>query len=306
MRDLSERSHAEHRALKPALSVAFAMALSGTVGIFATETGEPAHTIVFFRCFFGFLVLSIWCLWNRKFESLSQLNGSDLVLIVVSGVFLTLNWASLFESFEHISVGFSFVIYHLQPFWIVLFSALFLSEPLTRRKTTWLLLAFLGLVLVLWPNLGDISASIEWQKGVGFSLLASVLYAGTTLTSRKAVVVDPAVLATFHCVIGMVVFFPFLSLSDVVNLSIEAWLLLMSLGVIHTGFIYVLLYTNYPKVEPSVIGVCAFLNPITALIADFVVYGTTISAIQTVGVAGVLLGGLGMTLARSAQERAKS
>jgi len=282
--------------LGPTVYLAGAMALSGTVGVFAIQTGQPTLNIVFFRCLFGALSLIAWSLYRGTLHGIWRINRKLIGLTIVSGLCLVLNWAALFQAFRSTSIGFAIIIYHLQPFWIVIISALFLGETLYRDKLLWLVVAFCGLLLVVWPHVGDIMGNSSWANGVGFAILASLLYAGSTLTARRLRAVDSSILTIIHCLIGLVLFAPFLALEPLRDAALPIWGWLVGLGVLHTGVVYVLLYANYPKVQTATIGVCAFLNPVTALLSDYVFYSKEISLVQAVGVVFVLLAGLGTTL----------
>ncbi|TIV60196.1 hypothetical protein [Mesorhizobium sp.] len=54
------------------------------------------------------------------------------------------------EAFHRTSIGFAMIIYHLQPFWIVLAP----EEALSEHKTGWICLAIVGRVLPALPRSG--------------------------------------------------------------------------------------------------------------------------------------------------------
>ena len=275
--------------------LAFAMALSGTVGVIVVASGLSSISAVFFRCLFGAISLSLWCIFRNKFN-ISSINRGNVAIVVISGLFLVVNWVALFQSVRLIQVGLSFVIYHLQPFWIIIIGAAFLGERLSKAKLLWIVIAFIGLVLVVGPKIGAVSADWTLAAGIFFALLASVLYAGSTLTARRITNVDPSFLAIVHCVIGMVVFSPVLAGFQWAEVTAVGWSCLVSLGIVQTGVVYTLLYATYPKVPTATIAVCAFLNPITALISDFLIYGHSITLVQGLGVAVIMIAELGVTV----------
>ncbi|RWO44898.1 MAG: EamA family transporter [Mesorhizobium sp.] len=123
------------------------MALSGTAGLFSVSTGQPTFNVVFFRCLFGAAALTGWVCLRGGWKDLFSIERKLWPLVLVSGVCLVINWLALFEAFHRTSIGFATIIYHLQPFWIVLAGGLLLGEALSRHKIAWLWLAFVGLVL---------------------------------------------------------------------------------------------------------------------------------------------------------------
>jgi len=272
------------------------MALSGTVGLFSVMSGQPTFNVVLFRCLFGALVLIGWVSLRGQWRSLFGIGYGALPLVLLSGLCLVLNWLALFEAFHRTSIGFATIIYHLQPFWIVFAGSLFLGEPLSRHRIGWICLAFGGLTLTILPRLGDIQSDQNWLIGVGLALAASLFYAVATLTTRAVKGVKPEILSTAHCLIGCLAFLPFLNMGALQGSGVGTWGWLIGLGVIHTGFVYVLLYSAYPKVPIAGIAAAAFLNPAAALLSDFVVFGRSITMMQGVGLGLILLAGLGVNL----------
>ncbi|UXN57766.1 DMT family transporter [Phyllobacterium zundukense] len=272
------------------------MALSGTAGLFSVSSGQPTFNVVFFRCLFGALALIGWLSLRGGLKSLFSIERKLWPLVLVSGICLVLNWLTLFEAFHRTSIGFATIIYHLQPFWIVLAGGLLLGEALSRHKIGWICLAFLGLVLTILPKLGDVQTDRNWLIGVGLALVASLFYAATTLTTRAVRGVKPDVLSAVHCLIGCIAFLPFVNMATLQGGTASMWGWLVGLGIIHTGIVYVLLYSAYPRVPTTIIAAASFLNPAAALLSDFFVFDRSVTAMQAVGLALILLAGLGVNL----------
>jgi drug/metabolite transporter (DMT)-like permease len=272
------------------------MALSGTAGLFSISSGQPTFNVVFFRCLFGAFALVGWASVRGGWKNVLDIEWKLWPLVLVSGTCLILNWLTLFEAFHRTSIGFATIIYHLQPFWIVLAGGLLLKETLSRHKIGWICLAFFGLVLTILPKLTDMQADRNWLIGVGLALVASLFYAATTLTTRAVKGVKPEVVSAVHCLVGCIAFLPFLNIGMLQGVDAVTWGWLIGLGVIHTGVVYVLLYSAYPKVPTTVIAAASFLNPAAALLSDFLVFNRSITAMQAVGLVLILLAGLGVNL----------
>ena len=281
---------------RPAIMLSAGMALSGTAGLFSIESGQPTLNVIFFRCVFGAIALVGWSALREGWKSLFITDKALWPLVLVSGICLVLNWVALFQAFKLTSIGFATIIYHLQPFWITLAGAFLLNEGLSRDKLGWICVAFLGLVLTILPKLGVMRADHDWLVGVGLALVASLFYAATTLTTRAVKSVKPSVLSAIHCLIGVVIFAPFVDLAALQAGGNGMWGWLIGLGVIHTGVVYILLYSSYPKLPITVIAAGSFLNPVAALLSDFFVFGRSITTMQGAGLALILLAGLAVNL----------
>ncbi|NUR00683.1 MAG: DMT family transporter, partial [Streptomyces sp.] len=157
-----------------------AMVLSGTLGVFVVESGASPFNVVFFRVVFGALALGSYVLargWLRDHGFTPRTFG----LAVLGGVFIVFNWVFLFESYRNTSISVATVVYHTQPFYVVLLGALLFRERLTAAKVGWIALAFAGLILVSGVTPADFTSGGTYLKGVGQALLAALLYGLSTL-----------------------------------------------------------------------------------------------------------------------------
>lgn len=280
----------------PGTMLSLGMFISGTVGFFAVQAEQPTFNVVFARCVFGAITLFTWALLSGGRKSLSGFQDVNWWLVIASGILLVLNWVALFEAFKFVSIGFATIIYHLQPFWIVIAGSIFLNERMTLRKLQWLAVGFTGLVLTVLPKIGGFNAEIDWVWGFTLALAASFLYACTILTTRAVRVLKPEVFSGFHCLIGIFLIWPFIDYSAASTAGTQTWLSLATMGAIHTGLVYVLIYSAYKHVSIIMIAMAAFLNPAAALLTDYFAFGQTISVLQAMGLIFILLAGLAINL----------
>ncbi|MEU5160645.1 DMT family transporter [Streptomyces sp. NPDC020875] len=261
-----------------AVQLTAAMVLSGTIGVFVVESTASPSTVVLFRCLFGALALAGYALVRGYFRD-HGLTRRTVGLSALGGVFIVLNWVFLFSAYEHGSISLATVVYHTQPFFLVLLGAVVLRERLTRGQFGWLAVAFGGLVLVSGVGPGA-SASVA---GVGFALLAALLYAASTLVTKRITGVRPHLVALVQVLVGLPLLLPLAELAEVGGLG-AGWAWLVGLGVLHTGVMYVLMYAAYQRLTTARIAVLAFVYPVVALVADRVVYGHHIGLLQALGI----------------------
>jgi drug/metabolite transporter (DMT)-like permease len=280
------------------LELTLAMVLSGTLGIFVVESGASPFDVVFFRCLFGALALGAYSL-ARGYLTGHGLTLRKLGLAALGGVFIVFNWVFLFEAYEATSISFATVVYHTQPFFLVLLGAVLFRERITAARLGWLAVAFAGLVLVSGIRPGD-TASL---KGLGFALAAAVLYALSTIVTKRITGVRPHVIALVQVLVGIPLLLPFADFGAASRLG-GGWGWLVGLGLVHTGLMYVLMYAAYQKLATAKIAVLAFVYPAVAMVADWAVYGHHIGLVQALGVPLIVLAGLKVTLGGAARGRA--
>ncbi|MGW4699537.1 DMT family transporter [Streptomyces sp. NPDC004285] len=273
------------------VELTLAMVLSGTLGVFVVESGASPFEVVFFRCLFGAVALGSYSLL-RGFLTGHGFTARKLGLAVLGGVFIVFNWVFLFEAYAATSISLATVVYHTQPFFLVLLGAVFLRERISGAKLGWLALAFAGLVLVSGVRPGD-TASLA---GLGFALAAAVLYALATFVTKRITGVRPHLIALVQVLVGLPLLLPFVDLGTTGGPG-TGWAWLVGLGLIHTGLMYVLMYAAYAKLPTAKIAVLAFTYPAVAMGVDWAVYGHHIGLVQALGVPLIVLASLKVTLA---------
>ncbi|MGQ4414083.1 DMT family transporter [Streptomyces sp. SAS_269] len=273
-----------------------AMMLSGTLGVFVVESGAPPFDVVFFRVLFGALALGGYVVargWLRDHGFTPRTLG----LAVLGGVFIVFNWVLLFQSYENTSISVATVVYHTQPFYVVLLGALLFRERLTAARVGWIGVAFAGLILVSGVTPADFTGGGAYLTGIGQALLAALLYGLSTLVTKRITGVRPHLIALVQVLVGIPLLLPFADFGAMRGTGWD-WGWLAGLGLLHTGVMYVLMYAAYAKLPTAKIAVLAFVYPAVAMVMDWAVYGHHIGLVQTLGVPLIVTASLKVTLAR--------
>jgi drug/metabolite transporter (DMT)-like permease len=273
-----------------------AMVLSGTLGVFVVESGASPFDVVFFRVLFGALALGGYIAargWLRDHGFTPRTLG----LAVLGGVFIVFNWVFLFQSYETTSISVATVVYHTQPFYVVLLGALLFRERLTAAKVGWIAVAFAGLILVSGVTPSDFASGGGYLLGIGQALLAALLYGLSTVVTKRITGVRPHLIALVQVLVGIPLLLPFADFGTMGGTGAD-WGWLVGLGVIHTGLMYVLMYAAYAQLPTTKIAVLAFVYPAVAMVTDWAVYGHHIGLVQALGVPLIVTAGLKVTLAR--------
>jgi drug/metabolite transporter (DMT)-like permease len=282
--------------LRGSIELTLAMILSGTLGVFVVESGASPFNVVFFRCVFGAIALGLYCLVRGFFKN-HGFTAKKLGLAALGGVFIVFNWAFLFESYESTSISVATVVYHTQPFYVVLLGALLFRDKLTAAKFGWLGIAFVGLLLVAGVSVSDFQGggSSTYLVGLGQALLAAVFYAFATVITKRVTNVKPHLVALVQVTLGIPLLLPFASFGDMEGIG-AGWAWLVGLGLIHTCLMYVLMYSSYQKLPTAKIAVLAFIYPAIAMLCDWAVYGHSVSLLQALGIPLIVGASLGINL----------
>ncbi|MER8484841.1 DMT family transporter [Mesorhizobium sp. M1322] len=274
-----------------------AMAILGTIGWFVVMSGQPIMDVVFWRCAFGAITLLIIC------AALGLLRGRLPLRIVaiaaLGGAAIVINWLLLFSSFSRASISIATAVYNTQPFMLVGFGALFFSERLTMTKLAWLGIAFAGMLLIVQgspdagPNTGNVGT--DYFTGIAMALGAAFFWAVAAIVTKKLRGTPPHLIALIQVSVGVVMLAPFANFS---HLPADAWSwsMLATLGVVHTGLMYILMYGAIQKLPTHLQGSLSFIYPVVAILVDVVAFGHRLHPAQIVGAAAILVAAAGMNL----------
>ena len=166
---------------RPSLGIGLRI-LSGVLmaGMFvcvkAVSEDIPLGEIVFFRSFFALIPLIIF-LWIRKEFPGGLATKRPWAHLIRSG-FGALALFGYFASLARLNVAEAVLIAQLAPPLMAVAAAVFLGEKLTVWRVGGLVLGFLGVVVLVWPELngqaGDISRLIGYVIGLASAVLSAL------------------------------------------------------------------------------------------------------------------------------------
>jgi drug/metabolite transporter (DMT)-like permease len=271
-----------------------AMTISGTIGLFVLLADQPVFNIVFWRCAIGTLTLLLVCAAMGLFRR-GVISRAQIGLAVVGGMAIVTNWIFLFAAYPHTSISIATAVYNMQPFMLVTMGAIFLKERLTRARLGWLVLAFLGMLAIVQGRPQADYVGSDYLLGIALALGAAFFYAIAAIITKKLAGVPPHLIALIQLAVGILMLAP---LADfrIMPVDMQGWALVIALGVIHTGVMYILLYGAIQKLPTSLTGSLSFVYPVVAILVDFLAFGIRLHPLQIVGAGGILLAAAGSTL----------
>lgn len=270
--------------------MSLAMIISGSIGAFVLLSGLPVIDVVFWRCLIGALTLAGFISLSR--QPFSQLTRLTLLLAIIGGVALVINWLLLFAAYARISIGMATVVYNTQPFMLVLMGIL-AGERVALIKWGWLALAFFGVVVLLSSELMQAHGG-QLAVGIALALGAAFFYALTAMIARKLRPLPPQHIAFIQVIVGTIMLLPLVHVPDFS--AAFPWRYLLILGVVHTGIMYQLLYSAIQKLPTPAIGSLSFIYPIVAIVVDYLVFDHALAPVQLAGGALILLAAAGNNL----------
>lgn len=258
-----------------------AMFLSGTIGVFVEFSKQPIINIVFYRCVIGSVCLLIYIHLVKLLKRQPAFPVREFILIGIIGISVVLNWLALFSSYSYTSIGIATTIYHIQPLIVFFLGAFIFREKITRDKVLWLLLAFFGVLLIINPTDKALIGN-NYFKGCILAVTAACLYSIATLATKSVKVASPYMIALFQMLIGSLMLWPFVQFSTFPQTPLQ-YSSIIILGVVHSAFMYILLYSSYQKLSTTSISILSYIYPLVAILSDFIVFNKVFSTLQIIG-----------------------
>ncbi|MBC3910529.1 DMT family transporter [Undibacterium umbellatum] len=279
---------------KATMAYITAMLMLATLGVFIHEAGLDAVTTVFFRCLFAAIALALYCAYKGMFIA-ANLSRKNLGLAVFGGVLMVVNWVTFFAAIQRIGISVATIVFHVQPFIVLLLGAVLFREKIAANKLAWICLGFAGLVLACGLQVSGVQMSGQYLTGLLLTLTGACAYAGVTLTTRAMRNMPPHLIALIHCIVGLVLLAGLITI-PVDGIRVQQWAWLIGLGLMPTALAYVLIYGALPNMPTSAIAVLTFIYPAMAVGVDYLVYGQRISLLQMAGLVLIVLASLGVNL----------
>jgi drug/metabolite transporter (DMT)-like permease len=274
------------------LEMIAAMLISGTIGWFVLMAGLPVLEVVFWRCVFGAVTLLAICA-GFGFLRPGVISRTACLLAIASGVAIVGNWVLLFASYSRASIAIGTAVYNVQPFMLVGLAALFLGEKITLPKVTWLSVAFLGMLAIVSAHGAGQGGAEDYLLGIALALGAAFLSAVAALIIKRLKGTPPHLIALIQVTTGVLLLAPWVKLGGLPG-DVPALASLLTLGMVHTGLMYVLLYSAIQRLPTALTGALSFIYPIAAILVDWVAFWHRLAPLQWLGVGLILLAAAGM------------
>ncbi len=239
------------------------MLIFGTVGIFVRQIPLSSAAVAFFRGVMGVVFLLLVMTLAKK-RPQKQIIRENLWVLLLSGAAIGGNWVLLFESYRHTTIATATICYYLAPVFVVLASPL-LGERLTGKKLILPGIALLGMVFVS----GVLQGGISGGKGIALAAGAAMLYASVMLLNRKLKSISAYDKTVIQLGVAAAVVLPYALLTggfDVSAMTAVGWVLLLIVGIVHTGFAYWLYFGALGQLPSQTVALFSYLDPVLAII----------------------------------------
>lgn len=274
------------------------MAVFGTIAPFVRRISVSSGELALYRAILGAALIGVYLLIRRENPFSAKLRR-EILLLLLSGGAMGINWILLFEAYRYTTVSTATLCYYFAPVIVTLLSPILFREALTPRQILCFVMATLGLVLI---------TGVEGRgnlTGILFGLGAAAFYAAVVLLN-KYIRHTAGIQRTFlQFLAAIVILIPYVAATGGVTLSrlnSIGWVCLLVVGIFHTGITYCLYFSSLKAIPGQSAAILSYIDPLVAVLISVTVLHEPLSWQQALG--GTLI--LGFTLWNLLPERQKS
>lgn len=265
----------------PRMQIILSMLIFGTIGVFRRWIPYPSSVVALARSVIGlaFLLLVRAAKRERVNRAAVKRNLWKLLLL---GTMMGINWIFLFEAYNYTSVAAATMCYYMAPVFIILLSPIVFGEKITPRKGICAAVAVFGMVLV-----SDVLTSgLHGAKGLLFGLIAAALYAAVVIGNRTLKDISAEDRTVMQFAGAAAVMLPYVLLTvdlPALEPTPSALLLLLLVGVVHTGIAYVLYFGGIASVSAQTAALLSYIDPVVAVILSLTILKEPMSPAAMLG-----------------------
>ena len=287
---------------KATIKVLIAMLLWGSLGVFVKNISLDSVEIAFFRGIIGSvflgIVLFIRMQNNKKLEQENDKLNNDfededkkpskksIIIFIISGMAIGLNWVFLFNSYNYITVANATIVYYLAPVIVIFVSPIFLKEKLTLKKVLAVMCAMIGLVLIV--RTGQSSTNINLTQGIINAFLAACLYASVIILNKFIKNVDDYTKTFIQLFMASMVLLPWVIFRNNIIFDSTKSIILI-LGIAHTGIAYCLYFSAMKDLKAQSIAILGYIDPVSSVVFSIFLLREPFSIYQLIGGVIILL-----------------
>lgn len=269
------------------LGLIISMLIWGSIGIFVRYINFTSSQIALVRAIVGSIFLIIFSMISKESLSKEKIK-SNLLLLICCGICLGFNWIFLFQAYHYTTISTATICYYLAPIIVMFLSPFLLKEKLNSVKVSCIVAAMIGMLCIVGIDKSSIGENN--MVGILYGLSAACFYTCVVIlnkflkgiSGRDSAIVQLSVSAIF--LLPYVIFTEKISL---VGISSQSIILLLILGVVHTGIAYLLYFTVIQKIESQTVAIYSYVDPIFAIFMSAIVLNESMSLLQIIG--GILI-----------------
>ena len=257
-----------------------AVIIYGTIGYFLHFVNVSSEFVVMCRGLIGSLFILVVMLLTKNLPDFKAIK-KNLLMLVISGASLGFNWIFLFAGYRY-AVAITSLMNYLAPIFVVIITTLFMKEKLSVKQIICIVVAFIGIVLVSGLFDGEISADIHCFV---YGLLAAVGFVILVLCNKRIKNIKPLDKTVVQLFASFLTVLPVVLIRHDIPSSLDtnSLLIILMLGIVHTGIAYILYFGSIDTLPSSKIAILGYVEPVLSIVIGTVVFNEKMSIFGFIG-----------------------
>lgn len=257
--------------------------------IFTKLSSAPSLAIATYRLGFSSMILLPYVLMKNVSE-IKGISKKNLLICILSGIFLAFHFATWFESIKHTSIASSTVLVNTHPIFIVIGSFFILKEKVSKKAIISIVIALIGSIII---SLGDSSMGNNILYGDLLAILGGLsvsVYIMIGRIARQELSVNCYTFIVYSSAALTLILLSLVTSTPLYPYPKLDWLLFLGLAVFctilgHSIFNWALEYLNPAFVSTAILG-----EPVFATIWAMLLFKEIPTLWQILGGIIILLG----------------
>ena len=245
-------------------------------------------TIIFLRLILAVIFLTAIAVYTKRDFSVNLKSHGGILILALVAVFHL--WIQV-TGMQYTTAAKTGWIIGTAPVFMALVGLAAFKESLTILKTTGILIAFFGLILLI--SHGDLS-SIDLISNKGdFLILASAFtWAVYSAVNKKISLAYPPMMTILFLFLMMAIIISPFTINDaavqsVIHLSAVSWVSILFLGILCSGAAYVMWASALKEMESAKVGAFLYFEPFVTVIASWIILNEKITLLMLL--AGIII-----------------
>jgi drug/metabolite transporter (DMT)-like permease len=258
-----------------------------------SEQTIPTSEIIFFRSFCAILPIAI--LLGMRGELKNGLKTKRLGSHILRAIIGVSAMTCMFLAVRNLPLPDATAIHYATPLMIVVLSAIIFKENVRLFRWSAVLIGFLGVLIIIWPNLSIFSGGISLESGRSFgvtmALTAAFLAAGAQVSVRTLIRTESSATIVLYFSIAASFIALFTMPFGWVWPSPGQLLLLVTVGVLG-GLGQICMTESYRHADMSVIAPFEYSSLILSVLIGYFIFGEQPTIYIFIGGAIVVAAGI--------------
>lgn len=270
--------------------MAASMFIFGTLAPFVRNINVSSGALALYRALMASALVGLFLIITKQKLSFGSMK-KDLILLIVSGGAMGLNWMLLFEAYKYTTVSVATLSYYFAPVIVMVVCPLLFKEKLSAKQIICFVMSTAGLVLIT----GAAGGGKQDLLGIAFGLGAAVLYAFVMLINKFIKGVAGLQRTFIQFIAAAVVLVPYVIFTGgftFSGLDAKGWISLLIVGIVHTGITYCMYFSALKDLPGHKVAILSYIDPLVAVLVSVIWLCEKMTLAQIIG--GLLI--LGFTL----------